>query len=254
MCDYIDKKVKSHGFTGIEKSADLYVPAGPHWLLGAWEARAWEHVWGPVWRQQGWLVSLKLPITPRSEFNVNTNPCLFPLHSVLENLLVAESGPAEAVAVYIDKLNLDMWPSMRASSVRECPDLAAKLWRGGVTPELDHGPRLAQAVGRLTAVISKVLLAHTGHSQGVSLGVPVMGDEVAPPAHVPLSHVTPCQLTWCPGPCCSWAKWCQAPALRAPHSPALPSGPPRPPPASAPPSHEASTARAGESGTQCGIL
>ena len=63
-------------------------------------------------------------------------------------------------------------------------DLAAELRGGRVTPELDHGPGLAQAVGRLAAVVGKVLLAHAGHCQGVSPGVPVVGDEVSPPAQV----------------------------------------------------------------------
>ena len=60
-------------------------------------------------------------------------------------------------------------------------DLAVELWGRWVSPELDHGPCLAQTVAGLAAVVGKVLLSYTGHSQGVSPAVPVMGDQVTPP-------------------------------------------------------------------------
>ena len=59
--------------------------------------------------------------------------------------------------------------------------LALSDWRPGVSPQLYRRPALAETVGGLTAVVGEVLLAHTGHSQRVSLAVPVMGDQVTPP-------------------------------------------------------------------------
>ena len=43
------------------------------------------------------------------------------------------------------------------------------------------GPRLAEAVAGLAAVVGEVLLAHAGHSQRVSPGVPVPGHHIASP-------------------------------------------------------------------------
>ena len=69
-------------------------------------------------------------------------------------------------------------------------DLAVKLRGRWVTPELNHGSCLAQAVGSLAAVVGKVLLSDAWHSERVPFGVPVMGDQVAPPTNDILTVMT----------------------------------------------------------------
>ena len=82
-----------------------------------------------------------------------------PLQPVLLYPLVAECPPHQAVAAPLHILDLHNTCTNKGSSV-DCCHLSTELRGSWVAPQLHHGPRLAQAVGRLAAVVGEVLLTH----------------------------------------------------------------------------------------------
>ena len=98
---------------------------------------------------------------------VVTHSGLPPLDPVLQDLLVAQGGPAHSVAVTGDELHLEHgpWPPLRPHYIMD--HLAVVHRRPGVPSQLYRRSALAQTVGGLAGVVSEVLLAHAGDGEVV---------------------------------------------------------------------------------------
>ena len=93
-----------------------------------------------------------------------------PLQPVLLYPLVAECLPHQPVAAPLHILDLHNTVKVKTlSTVPDCCHLSTELRGPWVSPQLHHGPRLAQAVGRLAAVVGEVLLTHPANAAILSL-------------------------------------------------------------------------------------
>ena len=121
-----------------------------------------------------------------------TYPGLPPLDPVLQDLLVAQGGPAHSVAVTGDELHLEHgpWPPLRPHYLMV--HLAVVHWRPGVPSQLYRRSALAQTVGGLAGVVSEVLLAHAGDGEVVL--PPLLPPQIPPVGVQPHAVLVPDHL------------------------------------------------------------
>ena len=124
---------------------------------------------------------------------VVTHSGLPPLDPVLQDLLVAQGGPAHSVAVTGDELHLEHgpWPPLRPHYIMD--HLAVVHRRPGVPSQLYRRSALAQTVGGLAGVVSEVLLAHAGDGEVVL--PPLLPPQIPPVGVQPHAVLVPDHLS-----------------------------------------------------------